>query len=31
MKLLWNSFAADEKPEWLTLEKIMGYEKAMVG
>jgi len=26
MKAIWNSFADDQKPEWLSYEKIMGYE-----
>ena len=30
MKALWNSFADDEKPEWLSFEKILEYEKEMV-
>jgi hypothetical protein len=30
MKLLWNSFDANEKPEWLAMEKIIEYEKAMI-
>lgn len=29
MKALWESFPADEKPEWLTMEKILGYEQRM--
>lgn len=31
MKALWNSFPADGKPEWLTYEKILDYEKQMCG
>lgn len=27
MKALWNSFPAQEKPEWLPLEQIESYEK----
>lgn len=27
MKALWNSFPEDGKPEWLTYEKILEYEK----
>lgn len=30
MKALWNSFPADEKPEWLTMEQIEEYEKEML-
>jgi hypothetical protein len=30
MKSLWNSFPADEKPEWLTWEQIEAYEKQML-
>jgi len=30
MKILWNSFAADEKPTWLSYEKILEYEKQMI-
>lgn len=29
MKALWESFPADEKPEWLTMEQIMEYEQKM--
>ena len=29
MKELYNSFADDEKPEWLTIEDINNYEKKM--
>ena len=29
MKKLYNSFSEGEKPEWLSLEKIEEYEKAM--
>lgn len=31
MKALWNSFAEDQKPEWLTFEQILEYEKKMKG
>lgn len=31
MKKLWLSFAEDEKPEWLTWEQILEYEKQMCG
>lgn len=31
MKELWNSFADDEKPEWLTWEDILNYEGEMTG
>lgn len=30
MKALWESFGPDEKPEWLSMEQINAYEKAMV-
>lgn len=30
MKAIWNSFSEDEKPEWLTWEKIEKYEEEMV-
>ena len=30
MKELWNSFPAAGKPEWLTYEQILAYEKEMV-
>lgn len=30
MKLLWNSFDSEDKPEWLTWNQIVDYEKAMV-
>jgi len=30
MKKLYNSFPDDEKPEWLTYEQILDYEKAMI-
>lgn len=29
MKSLWNSFPEGEKPEWLTYEQILEYEKEM--
>lgn len=29
MKELWNDFPADQKPEWLTWEQLLQYEKAM--
>lgn len=31
MKALWLGFAEDEKPEWLSWEKILEYEKQMCG
>jgi len=31
MKALYNSFSDDKKPEWLTMEDIERYEKAMTG
>ena len=30
MKELWNSFADDEKPEWLTWQDILNYEAKMI-
>ena len=30
MKALWNSFPEDGKPEWLTMEQILNYEKQML-
>jgi len=30
MKRRWNSLPADKKPEWLTWEQILEYEKAMI-
>jgi hypothetical protein len=30
MKKLYNSFSDDKKPEWLTYEQILEYEKEMV-
>ena len=29
MKELWNDFPAAQKPEWLTWEQLLQYEKAM--
>lgn len=29
MKFLWNEFPEKDKPEWLTMEQIEEYEKAM--
>lgn len=31
MKALWNSFSHNQKPEWLTWEQILAYEKNMIG
>lgn len=31
MKALWHSFSEDGKPEWLPYDKILDYEKQMVG
>lgn len=31
MKSIWNDFSEDEKPEWLTWEKLQEYEKEMLG
>jgi hypothetical protein len=30
MKKIYNSFAEDKKPEWLTWEQILEYEKLMI-
>lgn len=30
MKNLWNSFDEKDKPEWLTWEQILEYERKMV-
>ena len=30
MKKIYNSFSDDKKPEWLTMDQILGYEKQMV-
>ena len=29
MKKIWQSLPADGKPEWLTWEQILEYEKVM--
>lgn len=31
MKALWNSFSEEDKPEWLTWEELLEYEKQMCG
>ena len=31
MKTIWDSFPADGKPEWLTVEQIENYERRMAG
>lgn len=31
MKAIWNSFPQDAKPEWLTMEQILAYERLMIG
>ena len=31
MKQIWNDFPDDAKPEWLTLEQLLEYEKKMSG
>ena len=31
MKAIWNSFPEEEKPEWLTWEDILDYERQMIG
>jgi len=30
MKQLWNSFSHTEKPEWLTWNEILDYEKKII-
>lgn len=30
MKRIYNSFADDKKPEWLTWEQILEYERLMI-
>lgn len=30
MKAIWNSFPADGKPEWLTMDEIVSLEKRMM-
>ena len=30
MKMLWDSFGENEKPDWITFEKIEEYEKNMI-
>lgn len=30
MIALYNSFGADEKPQWLSMEQIMEYQKEMI-
>jgi hypothetical protein len=30
MKRIYNLFEADEKPEWLTFDEILEYEKQMI-
>lgn len=29
MKALWNSFEEDKKPEWLTWDELLEYEKKL--
>lgn len=29
IKQLWNGFPTDQKPEWLTWEQLLQYEKVM--
>lgn len=31
MKDIWNSFLDEDKPEWLTWEDILEYERKMIG
>lgn len=31
MKALWKSFVYEDKPEWLTWEEILEYERQMCG
>ena len=30
MKALWNSFPEEDKPEWLTWDELLEYERRMV-
>lgn len=30
MKAIWNTFPEEDKPEWLTWEDILEYEKRMM-
>lgn len=30
MKALWNSFLEEDKPEWLTWEELLEYERRMI-
>ena len=30
MKALWRSFPDEDKPEWLTWEELLDYEKKMI-
>lgn len=30
MKAIWNSFSANDKPEWLTFEQLLDYEKKLI-
>jgi hypothetical protein len=30
MKAIYNSFPDEDKPEWLTMDQILEYEKRMV-
>lgn len=30
MKALWNTFSEEDKPEWLTWEDILEYEREMI-
>lgn len=31
MKVLWNSFPEEDRPEWLTWEDILEFERKMIG
>lgn len=31
MKALWNSFPEEDRPEWLTWEDILEFERKMIG
>lgn len=31
MKAIWNSFPDDDKPEWITWDDILEYERQMKG
>lgn len=31
MKALWNSFPEEDKPEWLTWDELLEYERKLCG